>query len=450
MYVPLGGTGEIGMNLNMYGTDGQWLMIDCGMMMDRGASTDEVIVPDASFAVAHKDDLAGIVLTHAHMDHIGALSWIWPSLQCPIYATPYTAAVVLRELSSQLPPLLLQHLPIITVSSAKPINIGPFEVEWVNLTHSIPEPNAIILRSAAGTVFHTGDWKIDPHPVLGDTIDERYLRRIGQQGVNALIGDSTNSTRVGSSGSESSLIEPLKNLCATTTGRVVVSCFASNVARLCTLGRVAEATGRRLCLLGVGLEKTVSTARQLGLWPQDLPWVPAQHVGYLPREEVLAVATGSQGENRAALARLAAGYHRDLELEAGDRVIFSARRIPGNEALIERMIERFRARDIEVIEDGEKTTHVSGHPHRDELAQMYGWLKPRAVIPTHGEPEHLQANARVAKESGVPVTLDARNGDVCVISGGPTGIVGQIPSGRVRIDRRYTVPSTDRSLEIKS
>jgi ribonuclease J len=316
LYVPLGGTGEIGMNLNLYGHAGSWLMVDCGMMMDRDHGGLDVLVPDPEFINAHRDSLEAIVLTHAHMDHIGALAWIWPQLQCPIIATRFTAAMVARELANRLPEPVLENLALRIVNPGDTIEIGPFAVEWLTLTHSIPEPCALVIKTTVGTVFHTGDWKLDPAPVVGDNYDEQRIREVGREGVSALIGDSTNATVPGVSGSESSLREPLTQLAREATGRVVVTCFASNVARLFTLARVAADSGRRLCLLGAGLEKTAGLARSTGYWDDDIALVPARHVAYLPREEVLAVATGSQGESSAALARLALGTHRDLDLDA--------------------------------------------------------------------------------------------------------------------------------------
>jgi ribonuclease J len=435
LYVPLGGTGEIGMNLNLYGHAGQWLMADCGMMMDRDGSGDELILPDPSFIEAHRSDLAGIVLTHAHMDHIGALAWLWPSLGCPLYATRYTAAVIMRELSQRMAPAALEGLDLQVVELGGRRQIGPFDVEFVTLTHSIPEPSALVIRTAAGTVFHTGDWKLDATPVVGPNYDQSQLERLGREGIDCLVGDSTNANVPGTSGSESSLLKPLTDEINRSPHRVVVTCFASNVARLITLGKVAKATGRRLVVLGRGLEKTVGIARSCGYWDEEVSVVPGRHGAYLPREEVLAVATGSQGEGRAALARLGADTHHDLDLQEGDKVIFSARNIPGNEDVIARVIANFQARNIDVVEHGAVKTHVSGHPHADELRTLYGWLKPRLVVPTHGEAIHLAANAEVARTCGVPVTLDARNGDVCQIAGGQLGILGAISSGRLMVER---------------
>lgn len=436
LYLPLGGTGEIGMNLNLYGHAGEWLMVDCGMMMDRDHGGREVLVPDPSFITQARESLCAIALTHAHMDHIGALATLWPLLRCPLYATRYTAAMIVRELERRVPPDMLEAVDLRIVEPGRAIVIGPFAVEWITLTHSIPEPSALAITTAAGTIVHTGDWKLDPTPVLGDDYDQQRLMELGRAGVLAVVGDSTNATVAGVSGSEKSLQAPLKKLSAGTPGRLVVTCFASNVARLCSLAAVARATGRRLALMGAGLEKTVGVARACGYWDDDTPLVPSRHVAYLPREEILAVVTGSQGESSAALARLARGQHRDLDLEAGDRVIFSSRVIPGNEFAIESLVIRLRALGVEVVQDGEHHVHVSGHPHADELDTLYRWLAPGLLVPTHGEARHLEANAAVGRAAGIPLTLNARNGDVCLIAGGQPGILGRIPTGRWRLDER--------------
>ncbi|MBT6273447.1 MAG: ribonuclease J [Chromatiales bacterium] len=303
------------------------------------------------------------------------------------------------------------------------------------MTHSIPEANALYIRTAAGDVFHTGDWKFDDGPVVGDTGHIGTVQALGKRGVGAVVGDSTNATVPGKTGSESALTESLHAIVRAAKGRVVVSCFASNVARLVTLVRAATAAERRVSVHGRSLSNMLGVAKSCGYFDEPYASVSQRHVAYLPREEVFAVVTGSQGEPRAALARLAAGTHPDFNLEEGDTVLFSSKRIPGNEAAIDRIIEALVGRGVSVIEDGELPTHVSGHPAQDELRTLYRWLSPRLVVPTHGEPAHLAANATLAKTSGVALTLPARNGDVCVIGGGQPGIIGKVASGRLEIDR---------------
>lgn len=434
-YLPLGGTGEIGMNLNLYGHAGAWLMVDCGMMVDRDRP-DGILLPDPRFVAEQADRLVGLVLTHAHQDHLGALPWLWPALRCPIWATPFTAEVLRRQLARRGVPFA-GLLDLRTARPGRPEQIGPFSVEWVTLTHSIPEPCAVILETPAGTVLHTGDWKLEEAPVVGDAYDRARLERLGRSRPLAMVGDSTNATVEGSTPAEASLEPGLERAVREAGGgRVVVGCFSSNVARLVTLGRVAVATGRRLCMLGRAIEHMVGAARGTGYWGVDVSWVPARDIGYLPRDEVLAVATGSQGEPRAALDRLAAGNHRDLDLEPGDTVILSARQIPGNEEAIARLCERLRARGVRVVgADGEHHIHASGHPARDDLRRMYGWVRPRIAVPTHGEARHLDAHAELARECGVETILPARNGTVCRLAPGRPGIVARVPTGRLRVER---------------
>ncbi|MGI9333410.1 MAG: ribonuclease J [Gammaproteobacteria bacterium] len=427
MYVPLGGTGEIGINMNLYGHDGAWLMVDCGMMLDRQRA-DTVLLPDPAFARQLGADLRALLLTHAHLDHIGAVPDLWAQLRCPIYATPFTAAVVRQMAQSYEPPVALD---LRVVRPGTRHTVGPFDIEWITLTHSTPEPSALLLRTPAGSLFHTGDWKLDDHPVLGANYDAERLSELQSEAVLAMICDSTNALVDGESGSESELYEPLRRIAQSAEGRVLVSCFSSNIARLSTLARVARATGRRLSLHGRALERMLSAARAVGYWKEEDAVVARHDAGYLPPEEVLAVVTGSQGEPQAALAKLARDAHPELLLDPTDTVVFSSRKIPGNEPAIESLQRRLRERGIRVFTAGESPVHVSGHPARGELKRMFDWVRPGVVVPTHGEPQHLEANARWARSCGVALVVRARNGDVVELAAGQPGIRGHVHSGRI-------------------
>lgn len=429
-FLPLGGTGEIGMNLNLIGHDGQWLMVDCGLSfnvpldaeLDAEArtpgsilKTHSVVCADSSFIDSRRDRLAGIVITHAHEDHLGALIDLYPKFGGRLFMSEFTAEVFKRKLYRE----GIDILPLITlISPGLTLAVGPFQLTWFAMTHSIPEPTALLIETAAGRIFHSGDWKIDDHPVVGDGFDAAPLRRLAERPVDVMLCDSTNALKPGHSISEGELEPALLDITRRATGRVVVSCFASNLARLVTLARVAAASERHFALLGRSLETMYSIARSCGYWPDDLKVIERRHVGYLPAHEVFAVATGSQGEPRAALWKLATDAHPNLDLAASDTVIFSSIKIPGNERAIERLTHLLVEKEIQVVhaEQSENPIHASGHPCQDELFSMYQWVKPRCVIPVHGEAEHLAMNAQVATRAGVSRTLVGKNGDLFVIS----------------------------------
>src|SRR5690625_4108948 len=438
-FLPLGGTGEIGMNLNLYGHAGKWLMVDLGVAFGEHDLTGiEVVMPDPDFIVERADDLVGLVLTHGHEDHLGAVPYLWKYLRCPIYATPFTAALLRRKLSDD----RVQDAPkIIEVPLSSRFTLDPFDIELVTLTHSIPEPNALIIRTACGTVVHTGDWKLDPDPLVGDDYDDKRLREISEEGVLALVGVSTNALEPGRAGSEVDVREALEKAVGRMKNRVAVACFASNVARLETVMRVAEAQGRRVALVGRSMHRIVAAARETG-YLQDLPpLIDNRDVGYLPREEVLLLCTGSQGEPRAALWRIANDDHTEVRMEPGDAVLFSSRVIPGNEKSIQSLYNLLAGRGIEIVTAGEEDPiHVSGHPCRDELIDMYGWVKPRIAIPVHGEVRHLHAHARLAQECQVPEAIVARNGAVVQLAPGPARIVDHVHSGRLALDGKVLRP----------
>jgi ribonuclease J len=442
-FLPLGGTGEIGMNLNLYGHDGHWLIVDLGITFAGDAFPDyDVLMADPAFIVSRRQRLAGIVLTHAHEDHVGAVAHLWKRLKCPVYATPFTAAVARFKLArAGLDDVPLHELPL-----GARVEVGPFCVEYIGMTHSIPEPNAVLIGTPAGAVLHTGDWKLDDHPVVGERYDRERLRALRREPLLAMVCDSTNAVVPGSTGSEGGLFEPLREIVETAYGRVVVTAFASNIARLVTLARVAAATGRHFGVIGQAMERMVALARGTGHWPADLPeLVDARHLGYLPRAEVLAACTGSQGEPGAALTRMAADSHRDILLDPGDTVVFSSKLIPGNERPVTAVQARLRALGVELITDTDAHVHVSGHPAAEDLRRLYDWVQPPAVVPTHGTPRHLRANAEIALGCHVPRVAVIGNGDLCRL--GPDGprVLGQVPTGRLSLDadgRLEPVPST--------
>jgi len=437
-FVPLGGTGEIGMNLNLYGHDGAWLMVDLGVTFGDGRLPGiDVLMPDPGFIAARREDLAGLVLTHAHEDHIGAVPYLWPQLRCPVYATKFTAALLRRKLAEV---GLEDEVPLTEVPLSGTFSVGPFDIELITLTHSIPEPNAVVIRTGAGTVLHTGDWKLDPDPLVGEDYDERRLKALAEEDILALVGDSTNAMVEDEAGSEAEVREHLRKVVGGLKNRVAVACFASNVARLETVIRVAEDCGRRVCLLGRSMHRIVECARETGYLQGHKPFLSEEEVDYLPREEVLLLCTGSQGEPRAALWRIARGDHPHVALSPGDAVVFSSRVIPGNEITIFDLQNSLAESGIEVVTDSDHDIHVSGHPGREELVQMYQWVRPRIAVPVHGEARHLAAHAELAKACQVPQQIVARNGAVIRLAPGEAGIVDQVPSGRLVYDGRRLLP----------
>jgi ribonuclease J len=410
------------MNMNLYGHDDQWLMVDCGVTFNDTLTPDssqtfDMICADPAFITRQKENLAGLVITHAHEDHIGAVAELWPRLECTVYTTPFTAEFLRRKLAQV---GRAGQVPIVEVDSGDIMMIGAFEVQWLPLTHSLPEPHALVIRTQAGSVFHTGDWKIDAKPVIGNPFDPLPFQALAKENIDAMVCDSTNAPRPGRSISEGDCLPGLKHHIEQATGRVVVACFGSNIARLITLIRIAQQTGRHVGLMGRSLINMVGTARSAGVWPSDCPTIESNHLAYLPPEEVLAIATGSQGEPRTALARLANDSHFDMEISEGDTVIFSAMVIPGNEEAVERLVKNLKRKKVDVIlsEHSELPIHASGHPSADDVADLYRWVKPRIAIPVHGEAEHMQANAEIARREGVPNQLTGLNGDLFDISKG--------------------------------
>ena len=444
-FVPLGGAGEIGMNLNVYGYAGDWLIIDCGVTFgDDSRPGVDVVMPDPGFIVEHRDRLLGIVATHAHEDHIGAIPYLWTQLRCPVWATPFTASLLRAKLVEA---GLAERVRINIVPMSGRFTIGPFDLELITLTHSIPEPNAVAVRTPVGTVLHTGDWKFDPDPLIGPTADETALRRLGDEGVLALIGDSTNALRPGTSGSEADLRRSLTDLIGRYDARVAVACFASNVARLETIARAAAAHGREVALVGRSLLRIDKAARENG-YLADLPrFLTEDEAGYIPRDRIVLICTGSQGEPRAALSRIARDNHPHITLETGDVVIFSSRIIPGNEKAINRLQNALVRLGIEIVTEEDHFVHVSGHPARDELVRMYQMVRPQIAIPVHGEARHLIAHAQLAGECQVQQPLVIQNGDMVRLAGNRATVVDEVPIGRLASDGKGLLPLDGTALK---
>ena len=438
-FLPLGGSGEIGMNLNLYAHKGQWLILDCGVTFGEEEHQPgvDVIMADPAFIAERRDRLLGIVATHANEDHIGAIPYLWPQLKCPVWATPFTASLLRAKLIEA---GLADKVRINTVPMSGRFTIGPFDLELITLTHSIPEPNAVVIRTGVGNVLHTGDWKLDPEPLIGSVTDEVRLRQVGEEGVLAIVCDSTNALKDGHSGSEGELRQSLTELIGRYDGRVVVGCFASNVARLATIAHAARAHDRDVALVGRSLWRMDKAARENG-YLADVPrFLTEDEAGYVPRDKILLICTGSQGEPRAALARIARQDHPNVSLEPGDVVIFSSRIIPGNEKAINRLHNALLRLGIEVVTDEDHFVHVSGHPYRDELVRMYQMIRPQVAIPVHGEARHLVAHADLARNCQVPDALVIENGAMVRLDPGGASVVDEISVGRVGSDGKGLLP----------
>ena len=432
LFLPLGGAGEIGMNLTLYGHDGKWLMVDLGVSFgdDRMAGVD-VVVPDISFIAERRDDLVGIVLTHAHEDHLGAVPHLWDRLGVPVYATPFASGLLRRKLGEKTAP---GDVPLTEIPCGGGVEAGPFSIDFIPVAHSIPETHVLAITTAAGTVLHASDWKLDPAPLVGPVTDEAALRRLGEQGVVAMVCDSTNVLVPGRSGSEAALRDSLVELVGRCRNRVAIACFASNVARLETIATAAEENGRHAALVGRSLWRIHDVARETGYLTAVAPFLTEAEAAFLPRDKVLIAVTGSQGEPRAALSRIAADDHPHIVLEEGDTVIFSSRVIPGNEKAIGRVQNQLSRIGAEIITEADHFVHVSGHPARDELAEMYGWVRPPLAVPIHGEALHLAEHARFARQCQVPEAVVAENGAVLRLHPGPAEIIGYATAGRFAVD----------------
>ncbi|MDB5429281.1 MAG: beta-lactamase domain protein [Caulobacter sp.] len=442
VFLPLGGAGEIGMNMNLYGygpeDDYDWLMIDCGVAFgqDNGLGVDAVM-PDPTYIEERADRLLAIVLTHGHEDHLGAVAHLWRRLRCPVYATPFTAALLRHKLNEA---RLIDEVDLRILPLGGKATIGPFEIELITLTHSIPEPNAVAIRTPLGVIMHTGDWKIDPSPIVGDVTDEAALRALGDEGVLAMVCDSTNVFQEGVSGSEDDVRTSLVKLIGgIKKGAVAVTSFASNLARLESVVHAAHKSGRSVVVVGRAFHTIIGAAREAGFladMPRLLGEAEAQHI---PADNLLYLCTGSQGQPRAALDRISRGEHRHVKLGKGDTIIFSSRMIPGNEKSIYALQDRLTDLGAAIITDGEILTHVSGHPCRDELAQMYRWVRPQVSIPVHGERRHMAEHGRLADSLQVPQSLIIENGLMSRLAPGRPEVVDEVPSGRLALDGRTVV-----------
>lgn len=436
VFLPLGGSNEIGMNLNAYGygpeDNRKWIVVDCGVTFasEEHIPGVEVILPDPEFLESVKDNILGIILTHAHEDHIGALGYLWPKLGAPMYATEFTAILIKDKLKEH---GIDNIAPLHALSLKAKLNLGPFEVEYITLTHSIAEPNGLMITTPLGTVFHTGDWKIDTNPLIGETTDNAKIEEYGRRGVLAMVCDSTNVFESGTSGSEANVREELIKVVSEQKGKVAIACFASNVARVLSGIEAAKQAGRAVCLLGRSMVRIAAAARNVGLI-KDVDFIEPEKAHKYKSDEILYLCTGSQGEPRAALARISRGEHPHLSLGQNDTLLFSSREIPGNEREIYDLINRFILKGVKVITAHDRPIHVSGHPRRDELAQMYSWAKPQIAIPTHGERRHLIEHAKFALELQVPHSVAPRNGDMVLIAPNGPRIIDEVPSGRLLVD----------------
>ena len=433
VFLPLGGVGEIGMNLALYGygTPGkrQWIMVDCGVTFAGPELPGvDLILPDIRFLAKERENLKAIIITHAHEDHYGALNDLWPGLNVPVYASGFTAGMLEAKRNYE---GTRADIPVTPFKAGDRISIGPFDVEAVAVNHSIPEPMSLVIRTPLGNVVHTGDWKIDQAPSLGPMTDESRFRAIGDEGVLALMCDSTNANRDGVSPSEEEVSHGLRKIIEDAEGRVAITTFSSNVGRIRSIARAAQAAGREVLLLGSSMKRVVNVAGDVGLMEGIQPFIAEDEYGYIPRDKVVVVLTGSQGEPRAALAKIARDEMRNVALAAGDTVVFSSRTIPGNEKAILDIMNGLIDQGINIVTDADALVHVSGHPRRNELVRMYEWTRPQILVPVHGEAAHLTAQAELGAQAGIPTIPRVRNGDVLRIAPGPVEVIDQVAHGRI-------------------
>jgi ribonuclease J len=448
VFAPLGGVGEIGMNLAVYGFGDehhrQWIAVDFGVAFaDDALPGVDLIMPDIRYLVEERRSVLGLVLTHAHEDHFGALLDLWPRLKLPVYATAFTAALLQAKLEGEPG---APEIPVNIVPLGGRFTLGPFDIELVSMAHSIPESNGLIIRTPLGSVLHSGDWKIDPTPVIGPPTDEAKLRALGNEGCLALIGDSTNAFREGRSPSEADVAKCLAELVRSAPARVAVTTFASNVARLRAVAQAAATCEREVVLVGRAMERIAQVARETGYLDGIPDFRSVEVYSHLPPDKVLALCTGSQGEPRAALSRIAQDDHPEVAFSRGDRVIFSSRAIPGNEKAVTRVINGLVDQGIEVITDRTHLVHVSGHPRVDELRDMIGWVRPQILIPVHGEALHMAEHAEVARRAGVPKVVLCRDGELLRLAPGDPTKIDEVPAGRLYKDGSLVVSAEERTV----
>lgn len=448
VFAPLGGVGEIGMNLGLYGfgprRNRQWLMVDLGMSFagDEAPGVD-LVLPDIRFLEAEKKNIVGLVLTHGHEDHVGAVLDLWPRLKCPVYTTRFTAGLLEAKAWNEPG---APKIPVNIVRAGEKLELGPFELEFVRVAHSIPDSHAIAIRTTAGLVLHTGDWKLDPNPVVGHVTDSARLKALGDEGVRAIICDSTNAVRDGVSPSEADVGVTLKEIVAKAKSRICFTTFSSNVARIRSIAEAAMANDREVVVVGRAMDRVIGVAREQGMLDGIPPFRSVEAYGYLPRDKVVALLTGSQGEPRAALRRIAEDDHPEIALSKGDIVVFSSRTIPGNERVVNKVINGLVKRGVSVMTDRDGLVHVSGHPRRGELEQMYGWVRPEVSVPVHGEPMHLAAHAELARKLGVKEVVICSDGHVVRLAPGPAERVDDVPFGRLYKDARLLIPEAARTI----
>ena len=441
MFVPLGGAGEIGMNMYLYGLDGKWIMVDCGVTFGdetMEAQGLEVIMPNPSFIEENIDNLLGIVITHAHEDHIGAIPYLWERFGCPIFATKFAAHIARRKLKEV---KLHKQAEVIEIEHDETLEIGGFSIDFVPMAHSIPDANALAIRTRHGNILHTGDWKFDPKPLVGNITDVEYLKDFAKEGVLAMISDSTGATTEGHSGSEGEVRENMTALVKKLKkGAVFVSCFSSNLARITSAIHAAEASGRHVYIAGRSVYKMLDAGRKTGLLDELPVFIKDKHVQDVPRDKLLVICTGSQGESRSALPRISGGSHKYIDLKKGDKVLFSSRTIPGNELKIEGLQQRILAQGGEIYTQNNSPIHVSGHPAKEELKKMYKMMQAKTLIPMHGEPEHNAANVAIAKSCGIENALMVKDGDVVKLNSTNPSIIDQVEVGLLVWDGMDAVP----------
>jgi len=433
-FIPLGGAEQFGVNLNVYGYKGKWLAIDCGMgFADERYPGIDILLPDPKFLEERVKDILGLVITHAHEDHIGAVAHLWPRLRCPIYASPFTAAVLRRKMSEN---PACRNAEIIEIEANEKVDLKPFSLTFTPVTHSVPDTMALFIETDVGNILHSGDWNLDPNPTIGAPIEAQSFQRFGEKGVLAYVGDSTNAEVDGTSGSESDVERGLAEVFRECQGRIAITMFASNIGRLRSVCLAARQSGRQVALMGRSLHSMVAAARDCGYLQDIQPFVDEEDIGYIPDDKIIMIITGSQGEARAQLARIARGEHREITFKKGDTVIFSARPIPGNEREIIEVKNHLAASHVRIISPRETAhcIHVSGHPARDEITQMFHWLKPKSVIAVHGERTMLEAHAALALESQVPTAIVPNNGSVIRLYPGTPQVVDHVETGLLAVE----------------
>ncbi|QIG50871.1 ribonuclease J [Nordella sp. HKS 07] len=443
--LPLGGVGEIGMNCYCYGVgpahDREWLMVDLGVKFgDESEPGIDIVLPDLGHIVGERRRLSGLVLTHAHEDHLGAVAWLWPQLNCPVYCTPFAAEILAGKLKER---GIDERVPVHVKPVGSRFDVGSFTVELVSVTHSIPEPTALFIETKQGRVLHSGDWKIDRTPMMGGGFDEKRFREIGELGVDALVCDSTNVFREGFSVSEAEVAANLDRIVSEAKNRIAVTTFASHVERISSAVAAARKAGREVVIAGRAMRQTIEAARACGYLRDAGSFLEEEAFGYLPPDKIMLLCTGSQGEPRAAIARIAEDIHPAIALDDGDLVVFSSKTIPGNEKAVSAVHNNLARLGVDVITSDDALVHTSGHPRQDELKLLYGWLNPRAVIPMHGEARHLLRHMELAEDAGIEETVMAENGDIVRLCPGPVQIVDEAPSGRLHVDGKLIVPAIE-------